>query len=129
MAVEHMRENARNDVRGLPSVENNLRTRSRWLVADAFDQLGQADSVVAYLQLILEPPANGNTFIRGLWEPFARSRLVRVYASMGRLDDARREWGTLVTTTTHPDPDLRAMFDQTRAELQGARAMSTTRDR
>jgi tetratricopeptide (TPR) repeat protein len=130
-AVEHLRGNARGGVRGLPNLESMLRTRSRWLIADAFEKLGQPDSVATYLQLILEPPAYGNpdVFQRGLWEPFVRSRLVDLYASMGRMPEALREWDALATTCPRPDPDLAARLDETRARLQAARAMRGERDR
>ena len=108
-----------------------LRTRSRWLIADAFEKLGQPDSVATYLQLILEPPAYGNpdVFQRGLWEPFVRSRLVDLYASMGRMPEALREWDVLATTCPRPDRDFAARLDETRARLQAARAMRGERDR
>jgi Tfp pilus assembly protein PilF len=123
-AVERLRENANGGERSLPKVESVLRTRSRWLVADAYDRLGRPDSAAAYLQLILEPPATEtmHIFQRGLWEPFVRCRLVNSYASLGRVADARREWDAVVTTCTHPDPELRAKLDEARSALQAAQA-------
>ena len=128
-AAGHLRATARGGVRNFPNVESVLRMRSRWLIADAFTRLGQPDSAAAYLGLILEPPANANVdvFQRGLWEPFVRCRLVHVYAGMGRIEDARREWDALVTTTTHPDPDVRSKMDGARSALQAASATLRSR--
>jgi tetratricopeptide (TPR) repeat protein len=130
-AVERLRGNAAGGARDLPNLERVLRTRSRWLIADAFGKLGRPDSVAAYLQLILEPPAyeTPHVFWRGLWEPFVRCRLVDVYASMGRLADARREWDAVSSTCTRPDPELVAMLDATRARLQDSQGMRGERDR
>jgi tetratricopeptide (TPR) repeat protein len=129
-AVEHLRENARGGLRTVPNLERVLRPRSRWLIADAFGKLGQPDSAAAYLQLILEPPQYEapHVFWRGLWEPFVRCRLVHVYASMGRVTDARREWDAVAATCTHPDPEITAMLDETRSRLQAAEAMRAARE-
>ena len=125
VAVERLRENARGGVRSRPTVERMLRIRSRWLIADAFGRLGCPDSVAAYLQLLLEPPAYEppHVYWGGLWEPFVRCRLVSVYASMGRMADARREWDAVSATCTRPDPELAALLDETRARLQASQRM------
>jgi tetratricopeptide (TPR) repeat protein len=123
-AAEHLAPSARVSIFLSPTIEEVFRQPARWIVADAFSRLGQRDSAVVYLQLMLDPPPAQEAIIsRGLWEPFARSRLVTLYAELGRLDDARREWEILSETTTQPDPQVAALLDDTRARLQGARAM------
>ncbi len=123
--VTRLRSNASGGLRNIPTIEGVLRTSARWLMADAFEKLGQPDSAAAYLDLMLEPPAFEipQAFERGLWEPFVRSRLVRLDAQMGRLDDAQRQWRTLSATCTKPDSTALALLDQTRAVLQNARGM------
>jgi tetratricopeptide (TPR) repeat protein len=126
-AVSRLRANALGGVRAIPNLERILRTPSRWLMADAFTRLGQPDSAAVYLNLLLEPPAYEppTLMTRGLLEPFVRFRLVRLYAQMGRLDDAQRQWDIVSATCTRPDPEVLTMLDDTRAILSTARAMGT----
>ncbi|MGH7726297.1 MAG: protein kinase domain-containing protein [Candidatus Eiseniibacteriota bacterium] len=126
--VSRLRSNASRGNRDSPTVERVLRLPARWMLADAFEQLAMPDSAVAYLGLILDPPANEppHAGMRGQWEPFVRTRLVRVYAGMGRIEDAERQWMILSTTMTRPDAQATAMLDETRAVLQSARAMRTS---
>ncbi len=129
--VTRVRANACGGLRTIPTVEGILRTPARWLMADAFEKLGQPDSAVAYLDLMLEPPAyeTPHAFTRGLWESIVRSRLVRLDVQMGRLEDAQRQWEILTATCTRPDPKALAMLDETRAVLQNARGMGAAEKR
>ena len=124
-AIEHLAPNARGGFYRLPNIEEMLRSPSRWIVADAYGRLGERDSAIVYLNLLLDPqrPSPAVIISRGLWDPFARSKLVTLYAEMGRLDEAQREWNTLSETCTHPDPQMVALIDETRTRLQGATAL------
>ena len=123
--VTRLRADASGGLRTTPSIKGVLRTPARWLMADAFEKLGRPDSAAVYLGFMLEPPANESPhpIWRGLWEPFVRSRLVRLDTQMGRLDDAQRQWEILSATCTKPDAQALALLDETRAVLQNARAM------
>ena len=101
----------------------------RWMVAEAFAASGQPDSATTYLGLILEPPGRSANVImsRGLIEPYVRARLVLVLAGSGRVDRARREWETLTSMVTRPDPEVVAKLDEARAMLQSAGAMQAQR--
>jgi serine/threonine-protein kinase len=123
--LDDLRESALGGLReGIPQDEA-FRTPSRWLMADAFERLGQPDSAVVYLDLMLEPPGHHTALLvtRGFSEPFVRRRLVALNVALGRLDEARRQWDALAATTTRPDPELLASLDETRAALQSAEAM------
>jgi len=125
LTVERLGPAARRGSRWIPNMEQSLRPQIRWLMADAFEGLGQPDSAAAYLELILSPPANEPPSIPavGYWEPFVRARLVRIYSGSGRIDDARRQWQALSETCTRPDPTALALLDETRAVLQRAEGM------
>jgi tetratricopeptide (TPR) repeat protein len=128
-AVDHLRGHARGGIRSQPSVEELSRAVSRWMIADCFVRLQQPDSAAAYLELLITPPQNPAGLIssRGIWSPYARSRLVALYAGRGRIDEAERQWEILSATCTRPDPAISAMLDETRATLQTARGMRAAR--
>jgi hypothetical protein len=127
--IDVLAPHARVGFYNIGSEDEILRLGSRWVVADAFSQLGQPDSAVTYLDLMLEPPGHPThvVVLRGFYEPFVRNRLVRIYANAGRIDDARRQWDILSSTVTHPDPELVTMLEETRATLQAATAMRAPR--
>ena len=106
-----------------------MRQTYRWLVADAFAEAGRADSASAYLGLMLEPPGRPVHIViaNGLTETYVRARMTRILAGSNRIDEARREWETLSSTVTRPDPEIVALLDETRAALQAAGAMQASR--
>jgi hypothetical protein len=85
----------------------------RWLVAQAYEQLGQRDSAIASYRRMLLP--NGRSM-----ESFARQRIVVLLARMGQIAQARRELAVLERDFTRPDPDVRHLLDEARAAGRAA---------
>jgi tetratricopeptide (TPR) repeat protein len=123
--VETLRANAACGTRNEPPPLAALRLPSRWLIADAFQSLGQPDSARFYLERILDPPGNHTMLLvaRGFAEPFVRQRLVHLNLALGRLAEARRQWDELAATCVHPDPPLAASMNETRSALLAAEGM------
>jgi tetratricopeptide (TPR) repeat protein len=99
---------------------------ARWLVATAYESKEQPDSAAFYYESALShyrlfPDA---VMLRGLGCSFARQRLVLVYASMGRLDDARKHWEIFSEAFTRPDPEVIHLVEEARAALASAEAMA-----
>jgi hypothetical protein len=90
----------------------------RWLVAQAYERLGQPDSAVAFYDRLLAPGA------LSLTHSFARLRLVMLYARMGRAEAAERHFAVLERDCTNPDPDVRRLLDEARAAVRSARGMT-----
>ncbi len=57
----------------------------RWLLADAYEQVGKPDSAVIYFALAVEPTRVpfSHLALRGLAYPFAQRRLALLYGKMG----------------------------------------------
>src|SRR5207244_5556646 len=126
-AIDHLTPNALGGRYQPPTIEELIRPPARWVVADAYDHLGRRDSAIVWLQRLLDPPRYSPALLTnsGHWEPFARIRLVGLYAHAGRLGEAQHDWERLSATTTRPDPQMLAMLEETRGQLQAARAMGT----
>ena len=60
----------------------------RWLVADAYERLGRADSAAVYYELAVAPTRVpfSHLALRGLVYPFAQSRLARIRGSNEQLN-------------------------------------------
>jgi tetratricopeptide (TPR) repeat protein len=123
--VESLRANAACGTRDEPPPLAALRLPSRWLIADAFQGLGQPDSARYYLERILDPPGNHTMLLvaRGFAAPLVRQRLVHLNLALGRLAEARRQWDELAATCVHPDPPLAASMNETRSALLAAEGM------
>ena len=100
----------------------------RWLVAEAYDQLGRPDSAAAYLERAIAPPPEGGTDIAQIRmaSSFAHRRLVLLYARMGRLEEARRHWQAFSTTFTRPAPEMAPLVEEARVALASAEGMVKT---
>jgi tetratricopeptide (TPR) repeat protein len=98
----------------------------RWLVAEAFDQLGRPDSAAAYFERAIAPPPGGGTNIEQIRmaSSFGHRRLVFLYARIGRLEEARRHWKIFSATFTHPDPALAPLVEEARVALASAEGMA-----
>jgi tetratricopeptide (TPR) repeat protein len=84
---------------------------TRWLVADAYEQLGRLDSAAAYLELAIAPTRVpfSHLALRGLAFPFAERRLAIVYEKMGRHETAQEHWKAFTSAFTTPDTDLKQL--------------------
>jgi tetratricopeptide (TPR) repeat protein len=110
---------------GLPE-DRAGRVTLRWLVANAYENLGRPDSAAAYFEIVLSPVGRVDQeyLSRGIAFPFAHQRLVLLYARMGRLEDAKRHWEIFSGTFTRPDPELAPLLAEARAALAGAEGMT-----
>jgi serine/threonine-protein kinase len=105
--------------RGIPGeIDGTLNIR-RWLVADAYERLGQPDSAAAYFQLFTRATRSGWGDIgsNGLAFPFAHRRLALLYTQLRRPADAQRHWEIFLQTFTDPDPKFRPMVEEARQRL------------
>ena len=92
----------------------------RWLVADAYEQLGVLDSAAAFFEMIVTPVRTSwwENFAKGPASPFAHRRLALIYGRTGQHQLARRHWDRFLSLFTEPDPDLEGMVSEAKAELK-----------
>ncbi|HEX9893120.1 MAG TPA: BTAD domain-containing putative transcriptional regulator [Gemmatimonadales bacterium] len=92
----------------------------RWLVADAYERLGNADSAAAFLEMIvtLQRTSWWESFAKGPVYSFAHRRLALLYAKLGKPELARRHWARFIAMFTDPDPDLIWMREEARGALE-----------
>ena len=95
---------------------------ARWLVAEAYEQLGRPDSAAVWFErAIARPPEGGYDFAHSrMAYSFGHRRLVLLYARMGRLDEAQRHWEIFSTTFARPDPDMAPLVEEARVALAAA---------
>ncbi|HYM80996.1 MAG TPA: protein kinase [Candidatus Limnocylindria bacterium] len=100
-------------------------TTTRWLVADAFEALGNADSAAHYLELLAEEPHRSpdDVVFRAIAHSLAHQRLSMLYARLGRTEDAARHLRIFSSTFTRPDPDLLPLVAEARNAVASAVAM------
>lgn len=98
----------------------------RWLLADAFEKLGQPDSAAVWLERVTSDPSPGwqESYLRGIVIPLAHRRLVLLYARMGRIEDARHHWQVFAATYRTPDPELQPLIAEARGALMSAEGMA-----
>jgi tetratricopeptide (TPR) repeat protein len=103
----------------------------RWLVAEAYEQLGRPDSAAAYFERAIAPPPAGGTNITQTRTAFSfgQCRLALLYARMGRPKEARRHWEIFSATFTKPDPDMKPLVDEARAAVVSAGAWASSAKR
>ena len=91
-----------------------------WLVANAFERLGEADSSAAYLGRLTARKGiydEDNLLVLGIVYPFARFRLGRHYAGQGDSERAAEHYAAFLGTFTDPDPEFAWMVNEARREL------------
>ena len=98
----------------------------RWLVAEAYDQLGRPDSAAAYFERAIARPPEGGTDLAQvrMASSFGHRRLVHLYTRMGRQEEARRHWEIFSTTFTRPDPEMVPRVEEARAAQASAGGMA-----
>ena len=103
----------------------------RWLVADAYEHLGQPDSAAAWFERAIAPPPDGGRDFADIRmaSSFGHRRLVLLYARMGRLDEARRHWEIFSREFARPDPEMRPLVAEARDALASARGLATSTKR
>jgi serine/threonine-protein kinase len=100
----------------------------RWLVAEAYEHVDRPDSAAVYFERAIAPvPEGGTDFAQvRMASSFAHQRLVLVYSRIGRLEEARRHWEILSTTFTRPDPELKPLFEESRAAFVNTEATAAS---
>jgi eukaryotic-like serine/threonine-protein kinase len=106
---------------GMPAIQ--------WLLADAFEQLGQEDSAAVTLEALTSDPVCRHyvEYARGTLISLAHRRLVLLYAGMGRIQDAQRHWRFFTEMVRTPDPEIRALIEEARAALRRAEEAAAKR--
>lgn len=77
----------------------------RWLVADAYERLGKADSASRFLELVLQPTRipPGHYALRGLTYGFANYALAEIARRTGNRQQESEHRSNLLRSYTHPD--------------------------
>ena len=87
---------------------------ARALLGRAYERLGQPDSAVAVYEYLAAPHRTPLPY------SFAHQRLAVLYATLGRLDDARRHYRVFTETFTGPDAEVAHLLDEARTALEVA---------
>ncbi len=99
-------------------------TWARWWMADAYEQMGRADSAAWWLE-------RGGPGAGFGWDPCERPyvdrRLALLDARLGRVPEAERHLAAAEQAWDRPDPDVRRMLDEARAAVRAGRAMTRPR--
>jgi len=93
----------------------------RWLVASAYERLGQPDSAMAFYERMLGPGSPQLDLV-GLTHPFVHQRLAVLHAQKGELVEAERHLAILERDVTRPDPEVRRLIDEARDAVRAARS-------
>jgi tetratricopeptide (TPR) repeat protein len=103
----------------------------RWLVAEAYERLGQPDSAAAYFERAIAPPPSGGVdFAHSrMASSFGHRRLALLYARLGRWQEARRHLEIFSETFARPDPEMAPLIQDARAVLAGAGGMAKSERR
>ncbi|MEO5617859.1 MAG: protein kinase family protein [Candidatus Eisenbacteria bacterium] len=106
------------------------RVLKRWLVAEAYENLGRPDSAAVYFELAMSPIGKlaATTHARIAYS-YAHRRLVLLDLRMGRVEEARRHWDLFSATFTRPDPEMLPLIEEARAALVSAEAMARGQQR
>jgi tetratricopeptide (TPR) repeat protein len=86
----------------------------RWLVADAYERLGQPDSAAVYFHMVTDSASFlwREHYVRGFAYPFAQRRLAFLYSELGDRRRAQHHWNLFTTTFTDPDPELLWLLEE-----------------
>ena len=86
-----------------------------WLIADAYEGLGQLDSATVFLHRIVAQAGVyewDNIVAVGVFYPFVHRRLALLYAKLSRPDRAEEHYLTFLETFTQPDPEYAHMVTE-----------------
>jgi len=95
---------------------------ARWVLADAFERSGRADSAAFYLErsFTAEDIRFLPAFAAGV-QPYAHQRLALLYARLGRAAEAERHLEAAEKAWDRPDPEVRLMLEEARGAVRTAR--------
>jgi tetratricopeptide (TPR) repeat protein len=89
----------------------------RWLVADAYENMGQKERAAESYERVLSPiklTPLGEMYAFPSYSSFAHYRLVLLYAQLGRAEEARKHYDAFRAVFTEPDPELASMLEEAR---------------
>jgi tetratricopeptide (TPR) repeat protein len=102
----------------------------RWLVAEAYGNLGKPDSAAIVLEQMLAPvdvpPSHYS--LRGLVYPFAQRALAQRYAESARWMDARAHWKGFLAAWSSPDEDAEVLRSDPTGGLLSATPIPSPRN-
>jgi len=89
----------------------------RWMVADAYEKMGQAEQAAESYERVLSPiklyhPVEMYSFPS--YASFAHYRLALLYGQLGRVEEARKHYDAFRAAFTEPDPELAPMLEEAR---------------
>ncbi|HEX5962766.1 MAG TPA: hypothetical protein VFY42_03500, partial [Gemmatimonadales bacterium] len=84
---------------------------TRWLLAEAYERVGNLDSAATFFALAIAPTRVpfSHLALRGLAYPFAQRRLATLYDRMGKTALSDQHWSAFQSTFITPDPDLKPL--------------------
>ncbi|MGD2124142.1 MAG: hypothetical protein PVJ76_20500, partial [Gemmatimonadota bacterium] len=87
---------------------------SWWLLADAYEGLGQPDTAIRYLEAFFRRPTErlDDWTFHGFFHPTARLRLGRLYAEVGNGVKAEGHLVAFLDTFNDPDPEYEWMVEE-----------------
>lgn len=88
------------------------------LFAQAFGDLGQADSVVKYLEAVIEPARLAGGFISLMSLPAIERQLADLEAARGNVSAAVRHYQNFLELWSDPDPELLPQVESARRALE-----------
>lgn len=105
------------------------RTVCRWVVGQAYEELGRPDSAARYYEWALAPDGlqAGERLQRSYAFSYLHQRLVLLCARLGRREDAERHWQAFSSVFTRPDAEAKPLLDEARAAITSLRAMAPRR--
>jgi tetratricopeptide (TPR) repeat protein len=102
-------------MRALDLRVGNWEVLADFVAGVSFEQLGQPDSAVAYLERVIEPAAIASIAFARLQLPIIELRLARLEEGRGNVDAAVRHYQNFLEVWADPDPEL---IDQVEAARQ-----------
>jgi len=109
---------------GISASTVNAGNLVRWLVAEAYEHLGRADSAAAVYELLASPQSilqaqnDWRVSMGMVGYSFAHFHLGGLYTQLKQYDQAQEHYLTFLDTFTRPDPEYAWMVTEAQAKLE-----------